>query len=61
MDMTIVKLDYRVKLHDKVEIFGDTISVRSVANNMHSNAYHVLTGVTSRVPRVYSDGKTIKY
>ena len=61
MDMTIVKLDDRVKLHDKVEIFGDTISVRSVANNMHSNAYHVLTGVTSRVPRVYSDGKTIKY
>ena len=61
MDMTIVKLDDRVKLHDKVEIFGDTISVKSVANNMHSNAYHVLTGVTSRVPRVYSDGKTIKY
>lgn len=61
MDMTIVKLDDRVKLHDKVEIFGDTISVKSVANNMHSNAYHVLTGVTSRVPRIYSDGKTIKY
>lgn len=61
MDMTLVKVDKYVKLHDKVEIFGHDISIKNVARNMHSNAYHVLTGITTRVPRVYQDGKEIKY
>ena len=61
MDMTLVKVDKNVKLHDKVEIFGNDISIKSVARNMQSNAYHVLTGITTRVPRIYQDGKEIKY
>ena len=61
MDMTLVKVDKNVKLHDKVEIFGHGISIKSVARNMQSNAYHVLTGITTRVPRIYQDGKEIKY
>lgn len=60
MDMMSVLVDKKVKLHDKVEIFGDNISIREVSNNMGTNAYHVLTGITTRVPRVYDD-KEIKY
>lgn len=61
MDMTLVKVDQSVKLHDTVEIFGKNISIKSVAQNMNSNAYHLLTGITTRVPRVYQDNKEIKY
>ena len=60
MDMMSVLVDKKVRLHDKVEIFGDNISIREVSNNMGTNAYHVLTGITTRVPRVYDD-KEIKY
>lgn len=61
MDMTSIKIDNSVKLHDKVEIFGKTISIKSVANNMNTNAYHIFTGITNRVPRIYDDNKEIKY
>lgn len=61
MDMTLVKVDKTIKLHDKVEVFGQDITIRQVSQNMGSNAYHILTGITTRVPRVYSDGKEIKY
>lgn len=61
MDMTIIKVDDTVKLHDKVEVFGDSIPIKEVARNMHTNAYHVLTGISTRVPRVYDNNKEIKY
>lgn len=61
MDMTMIKIDEQVKLHDQVEIFGDSISVKNVANNTNSNAYHILTSITNRVPRIYDDNKEIKY
>ena len=60
MDMMSVLVDKKVRLHDKVEIFGDNISIREVSNNVGTNAYHVLTGITTRVPRIYDD-KEIKY
>lgn len=61
MDMITVSVDNNVKLHDKVEIFGDTISVRETTRNLGSNAYRVFTSITTRVPRVYSDNTEIKY
>lgn len=61
MDMTIIKVDKNVKLYDKVEIIGKNNSIRTVANNMHTNAYHVMTGITTRVPRIYDDNQEIKY
>lgn len=61
MDMTIVKVDNTVKLHDKVEIFGNNISIKEVSRNMNTNAYHILTGITTRVPRVYDNDIEIKY
>lgn len=61
MDMTLVKVDSSIHLHDKVEIFGSSISIKSVSSLLGTNAYHILTGITTRVPRVYSDNKEIKY
>ena len=61
MDMTMVKIDDTVKLHDKVEIFGNNISIKEVSRRLNTNAYHILTGITTRVPRVYDDKTEIKY
>ena len=61
MDMTMVKVDNTVKLHDKVEVFGNNISIKEVSKNMNTNAYHILTSITNRVPRVYDNDKEIKY
>lgn len=61
MDMTMIAVDSSVKLHDKVEIFGDTIKIKEASKNRKTNAYHLFTSVTSRVPRVYQDGTEIKY
>lgn len=61
MDMITVKVDETVKLNDKVEIFGNDISIKEVATRTNSNAYHLLTGITNRVPRIYSDNFEIKY
>lgn len=61
MDMVTVRIDESVKLYDKVEFFGNKISIKSVATRTNSNAYHILTGITTRVPRLYSDNAEIKY
>lgn len=61
MDMTMIKIDDTVKLHDKVEIFGNNITIKEVSRNIGTNAYHVLTRITTRVPRVYDNNKEIKY
>ena len=61
MDMTMIKIDDTIKLHDKVEIFGDNISIREVSRRLNTNAYHVVTGITTRVPRVYDNDIEIKY
>lgn len=61
MDMVSILVDESVNLHDKVEFFGNNISIKSVSQRTNSNAYHVLTSITSRVPRLYSDNKEIKY
>lgn len=61
MDMIMVHVDETIKLHDTVEIFGNNISIKDVSRETNSNAYHILTGITTRVPRVYSDNTEIKY
>lgn len=53
MDMTIVKIDETVKLHDKVILYDN---IREAATYMGINAYKLLTSVTNRVPRVYKEG-----
>jgi len=61
MDMIMVRIDESVKLYDKVEIFGNNISLKDVTRRTNSNAYHLLTSITTRVPRLYSDNTEIKY
>lgn len=61
MDMATIRIDESVKLHDEVEFFGNKISIKNVSTRTNSNAYHILTGITTRVPRLYSDNTEIKY
>lgn len=53
MDMTAVKAPKGTREGDLAEIFGQSVSVRQIARKLGTNAYHVLTGVTTRVERVY--------
>ena len=40
---------------DMVELFGDTVSVSEMADHCATNEYEILTGLSPRVPRRYSD------
>lgn len=53
MDMIMVSVDKSVKYKDKVEILGDTISIREVSNRLGINAYHLFNQISTRVPRVH--------
>ena len=53
MDMIMVLVDKTIKYKDKVEIFGDTISVREVANRLGVNAYHLFNQISTRVVRIH--------
>lgn len=61
MDMTIIEIDSTIHLHDKVEIFGNTISIKEATRNIGENAYHLFIRITTRVPRVYKDKTEVKY
>lgn len=56
MDMLMVKVDDTVSIHDKVEIFGDTISIRSVCRKLGCNSYHLFQRISNRVVRVHENG-----
>lgn len=53
MDMTIIKIDETVKVHDKVVLYDN---IRQASLYMGINAYRLLTSVTNRVPRIYKEG-----
>lgn len=64
MDMLMVKVDNNVKIGDKVEIFGENISIREASQNNGCNSYRLFNMITNRVPRIYKKGKEqieIKY
>ena len=52
-DATAIIIDDNVKLYDKVEIFGDSISIREASRLAGVNVYKTLCSVTRRVPRIY--------
>ncbi len=60
MDVTSIIIDDDVKIGDKVEIFGDNISIRKASEIANQNVYKLLTSITNRVPRVYKYKKEIK-
>ncbi len=53
MDMTIVKIDETVSLHDKVVLYDN---ITEASTHIGINAYKLLTSVTNRVPRIYKEG-----
>lgn len=64
MDMIMVFVDNSVKIKDKVEIIGDIISIEEAKSRLHTNAQHLFNQITTRVPRVHTDGNDeveIKY
>ncbi len=64
MDMLMVLVDSSIKVKDKVEIFGDTITINEVKTRLHTNAQHLFSSITTRVPRVHAKGSEeveIKY
>ena len=64
MDMLMVKVDNTLKIGDKVEIFGENISIREASRNNGCNSYRLFNMITNRVPRIYKKDKEkieIKY
>ena len=60
----MVKVDNTVKIGDKVEIFGENISIREASRNNGCNSYRLFNMITNRVPRIYKKDKEkieIKY
>ncbi len=55
MDMTHIEVPEGVCVGDLAEIFGENISLRHAAREAGVSAYKLLTGITSRVPRLYGE------
>lgn len=53
MDVTAIIIDDRVNVGDKVEIFGNNISIREASNLAKENVYKTICSITNRVPRIY--------
>lgn len=55
MDMTMVDVTgiNDVEEGDEVEIFGNNISISELAKNCNTIPYEILTGISSRVKRIY--------
>jgi len=53
MGMTILKVDDKVKKHDKVIVIGENVSVRKIANHMNTTHYEVMSMIDSSIPRRY--------
>ena len=43
------------RLGDEAELIGDTIALSEAADYCATNEYEVLTGLSSRIPRHYTD------
>lgn len=53
MDMLFVKVDDKVKLHDKVVMLKDIEHIKEVAKHLETIPYEVLCTVGQRVKRIY--------
>lgn len=53
MDQMMVRVDQNVKVGDKVEIFGDNISLVSMAKDLETIPYEIICLITKRVERIY--------
>ena len=55
MDMLFVKVDDKVKIHDRVEIIKDSNHINEIANYLETIPYEVICTISKRVPRVYEE------
>ncbi len=53
MGMIIVKIDDSVKVHDKVMLIGEDISVREVSRHIKTTVYETMCMIGKSVPRVF--------
>ena len=53
MDYIMVKVDENIKLHDKVDLINNSITVGSIAKN--DSPQHVLVSISNRVDRKYEE------
>lgn len=56
MDMLMVFSIDKPSIGDKVEIFGDNISINEVKNNTHLSSYHIFNNISNRVLRIHKNG-----
>jgi len=55
MDQCMVNIgDGQAYVGDRVELFGEEINLWELCKNTNQSPYTVLTGITQRVPRIYS-------
>lgn len=59
MDMCMVDVTEieNPKAGDRVTVFGDTLRVSQLAEQMDTIPYEILCGINKRIPRIYMDGK----
>lgn len=56
MDQCMVNIDGgQAYVGDRVELFGEKISLWELCKNTNQSPYTVLTSISQRVPRIYSD------
>ncbi|PID44519.1 MAG: alanine racemase [Proteobacteria bacterium] len=62
MDMITVDLTDvpEAKVADRVELWGENLSVDLVANHCETIAYELMTSITRRVPKIYPDLSIIR-
>ncbi len=53
MDQMMVKVDEHVQVGDEVEIFGDHISLATMAKELHTIPYEIVCLLSLRIPRLY--------
>lgn len=53
MDQMMVRVNERIKAGDKVEIFGDHISLASMAEDLETIPYEIVCLISKRVERLY--------
>lgn len=53
MDQMMIRVDENVHVDDQVEIFGDHISLSSMAKDLDTIPYEIICLITKRVDRVY--------
>lgn len=60
MDQSIIRLPRRLPLGTKVELFGNNIAIETVAKELQTIPYEIITTLSERLPRLYiSNGQVI--